>query len=646
MIQNNLTELFDKIRNVRIAVYGDFCLDAYWIMDPIGSEVSVETGLQAESVAFQKYSPGGAGNVVANVAALKPKEIKVIGVLGNDIHGHELTRQLQQLGADTSALTIQKENFETYTYTKKILDDKEQPRIDFGLHNKRTKDTDNDILKNIRFALENYDVLIINQQVQGSLNNDSFIDGINLLFEEFNKNIVILDSRHYNKKFRNIYRKINEVEAGVLLGEELKPRNYIPFTDIKQFGTEIYNQHHKPVFISCGSRGILTFDEKGISEVPGLQILKKLDTVGAGDTTLSALALCLAVGVKPAEASKFANFAAAVTIQKLYTTGTATSNEILGISKEADYNFRPELAEDIRQASYIHNTEFEVSNHSILANLGHIKHAIFDHDGTISTLREGWEKIMEPVMIKAILGDKYKTADKTLYNNVRKRVLGFIDTSTGIQTIVQMEELVQLVDEFNIVPKNEILDKFSYKKIYNDALMQMVNKRIAKLKNGELSADDYIVKGALSFLSILKEKGIRLYMASGTDKEDVIHEAEVLGYAHLFNGGIYGSIGDIRKYSKRIVINKIITDNHLKGNELLVTGDGPVEIKECNRFEGIAIGLASDEVRRYGLNEEKRTRLIKAGADIIINDFTQANLLAEFLFKKEHEHRNIITSTN
>ncbi|MEN8117787.1 MAG: PfkB family carbohydrate kinase [Bacteroidota bacterium] len=634
MDNNIIKEILEKIQDVRIAIYGDFCLDAYWIMDPAGSEISVETGLQAESVAVQKYSPGGAGNVFANVAALKPKLLKAIGVIGNDIHGRELTRQIQQLGGDTSGFIIQEENFETYTYTKRILEGNEQPRIDFGLLNKRTVETDNKIVKNIRQALENYDVLIFNQQVEGSLTNSSFIEGVNQLFEEFDDKIVILDSRHYNNKFKNICRKINEVEAGVLLGKELKPRDFIPFSDIKKYGTEIYNQYHKPVFVSCGSRGILTFDNEGVSEVPGLQILKRIDTVGAGDTTISALALCLAAGIKPADAAVFANFASGVTIQKLYTTGTASGDEILEISKDADYNYRPELAEDIRQAEFIPETEFEICNKAMLSNLGNIKHAIFDHDGTISTLRQGWEKIMEPVMIKAILGEKFNTADKALYDNVRKRVLNFIDVSTGIQTIVQMEGLVQLVDEFDIVPKDKILDKFAYKEIYNDALMVMVNKRIEKLKKGELSIEDYAVKGAVDFLKALKAKGVKLYLASGTDKEDVINEAKVMRYVGLFEGEIHGAVGDINKYSKKMVIEKIISENKLKGNELMVTGDGPVEIKECHKVKGIAIGIASDEIRRYGLNEEKRTRLIKAGADIVINDFSQAAALTKILFNE------------
>ncbi len=627
----NLPEIIEKIKDVKIAVYGDFCLDAYWIMDPEGSEVSVETGLKAEAVASQKYSPGGAGNVVANVAALTPKELKVIGVIGDDIHGRELVRQLEQLNADTSGLTVQKENFDTYTYTKKILNDKEQPRVDFGLNNKRTLETDAEIVKNIRHALENYDVLIFNQQVPGSLNNESFIDNVNELFLEFDDKIVILDSRHYNEKFKNVYRKVNEIEAGVLLGHELSPRDFVPMEQVKKFGIDIYNQYNKPTFVSCGARGILTFDKEGIHEIPGIQITNKIDTVGAGDTTISAIALCLATGIEPADAARFANFAAAVTVQKLYTTGTASAEEILAIAENVDYNYRPELAEDIRQAKYVPDTEFEVCDPSIMLALGNIKHAIFDHDGTISTLREGWEKIMEPVMIKAILGDKYQTADKALYDKVRERVINFIDITTGIQTIVQMEGLVKLVEEFGIVPKDKILDKFAYKKIYNDALMVMVNKRVEKLNRGELSVEDYIIKGSVKYLKLLKEKGVKLYLASGTDKDDVVREAEILGYKDLFDGGIYGSVGDIKKYSKKIIIDKIINDNKLKGNELLVTGDGPVEIKECNKYGGIAVGIASDEVRRYGLNEEKRTRLIKAGADFIISDFTQADKLAQML---------------
>ena len=123
-------------------------------------------------------------------------------------------------------------------------------------------------------------------------------------------------------------------------------------------------------------------------------------------------------------------------------------------------------------------------------------------------------------------------------------------------------------------------------------------------------------------------------MASGTDKQDVINEAQLLGYAGLFDGGIYGSENDIKKYSKKMIINKIIKENNLCGNELVVFGDGPVEIKECIKSGGIGVGIASDEIRRFGLNEEKRSRLIRSGAQIIIPDFSETDRLLELLMNK------------
>jgi hypothetical protein len=82
--------------------------------------------------------------------------------------------------------------------------------------------------------------------------------------------------------------------------------------------------------------------------------------------------------------------------------------------------------------------------------------------GRLLVLREGWEKIMEPVMVKAILGARYTTADESLYHQVVGRVRDFIDKSTGIQTLVQMLGLVRMVRELGCVPEGEILDEFAW----------------------------------------------------------------------------------------------------------------------------------------------------------------------------------------
>jgi rfaE bifunctional protein kinase chain/domain len=624
-----IKDILVKIKNARIAVYGDFCLDAYLIMDPAGSETSVETGLKAEAVKKQYYSPGGASNITANLAALNPAEVFSIGVLGNDIYARELKRQLDSMGITTSHLISQDKDFDTYVFLKRIMNDEEGPRIDFGIHNRRSKETDDQLLNAIEYALCNYDVLIFNQQVPQSITNSRFIEEVNILFRKYDNKTVLLDSRHYNDRFQNVSRKINEVELALLSGIK-NDSDYPPsLNEVEEMARNIYED--KPIFITCGERGIFSIDSKGTHHVPGIQLLNKLDPVGAGDTTLSALACCLAVGLNPEKAAFFANFAAAVTVQKLFITGTANGSEILDISKDPDYIFNPDLAVDQSKANYLPGTKVEICNPDIEGRTKGIKHIVFDHDGTLSLIRQGWEGSMRNLMIQAISGNR--KLDKSSSEKIRNRVSEYIELSTGVQTILQMEKLVDLVKEFNLVPESDIRDKFGYKSLYLKQLMISVNDRLRDIKEGKIKREQYQVRGAEDFLRKLKKWDIQLYLASGTDEENVINEAGILGYADMFEDRIYGSVDDIKKYSKKMVMESIIKENRLKEFEFAVIGDGPVEIREGKKKAGIAIGVASDEKKGYGLNNNKRTKLIKAGADIIIPDFSEYQALLSYLFQ-------------
>jgi len=631
MNEERIREILAKICNTRIAVYGDFCLDVYWMMDPRGSEVSVETGLQAQAVNEQNYTPGGAANIVANLAALEPAEIRLIGVMGNDIFGRELISQLKALKANTDDIVIQKEQFDTYAFIKKYNADEEEPRIDFGVYNQRSIETDRQILDSIKNALENYDVLIFNQQIPGSLNNPSFIDGANQLFNQFPDKIILLDSRHYSKEFKNIYRKINSIELAGLNGIDLNPDDHVPVSSVEKFGQATFERSCKPVFVTCGDRGIVTIDENGVHMSNGIQFLSQLDPVGAGDTVLSALALCLAAGIENTEAAHFANLAAGITVQKMFTTGTASGEEIIELGRDTDFLYNSDLSDDPGRARYVQNSRIEICEEPLDGfKATPVKHALFDHDGTISSLRTGWDVIMEKVMAECILGNTH-VEGHPLYEKVLVRVKDYIDKSTGVQTIVQMEGLVSIVDEFNIVPKEEIKTATEYKEIFNDALMEMVKQRIGKIERGEPTEDDYKIPGAVDFLKELKQRGIKLYLASGTDHDDVVRESTLLGYAELFDGGIFGSQGDLKLYSKKMIIREIIEKNDLAGGNLIVFGDGPVEIRECRKMNGISVGIASDEINKSRLSLDKRSRLVRAGAHIIMADFCQSRELADLL---------------
>jgi len=320
-------------------------------------------------------------------------------------------------------------------------------------------------------------------------------------------------------------------------------------------------------------------------------------------------------------------------VQKVFQTGTASGSEILAIARDADFVFQPELADDISMARCLPDSEVEICCDPRFLPKGSIAHAVFDNDGTISVLRHGWDAVMERMMVHAILGPRLHSAPEALRNRVANRVREYISQSAGLQTIRQMETLVEMIGEFGIVAAEKILDKTVYRDIYYKTLMEQAAARMGKLRRGELAPDDFMIKGSLQFMKKLREMGITLYLASGANSEDVVEESGVMGYSELFNGGIYGASGELSMHPKKIVIETIMRDNNLAGSELVCFGDGPVEMRECRRSGGTSIGVATDEVVRYGLNPGKRSRLIKAGAHMIIPDFSQGDTLIKLLFK-------------
>lgn len=75
-----------------------------------------------------------------------------------------------------------------------------------------------------------------------------------------------------------------------------------------------------------------------------------------------------------------------------------------------------------------------------------IKVALFDFDGTISTLRHGWEEIMEPLMLEMLAGETQ--VDREILKEVRE----YIDQSTGIQTYYQMKWLSETIKKYGRNP--------------------------------------------------------------------------------------------------------------------------------------------------------------------------------------------------
>lgn len=151
---------------------------------------------------------------------------------------------------------------------------------------------------------------------------------------------------------------------------------------------------------------------------------------------------------------------------------------------------------------------------------------LFDFDGTLSTLRHGWEKVMRPLMLEMI--DPQNPNNPALQQEVDE----YIDQSTGIQTVYQMEWLAQKVAQHGKNP--QVQDKWWYKEEYNRRLMKQVEQRIAQLETGTVSPEAFLIEGSIPLLERLKSTGVSLYVASGTDHDDVVREAKALGVADYF----------------------------------------------------------------------------------------------------------------
>lgn len=263
----------------------------------------------------------------------------------------------------------------------------------------------------------------------------------------------------------------------------------------------------------------------------------------------------------------------------------------------------------------------EVANPEV--RLGAVRHAVFDFDGTLSVIRRGWEQVMISLMLEMICDGHPAPA------GLETEVADYVDRSTGILTIKQMMWLESAVRRYGLAAQP--LTARAYKQIYNERLLGPVRRCLTQLNGSQEARDALAVAGACSFVQALRDRGVVLYLASGTDHVYVVEEAQALGVASYFEGRVYGAMDDTEAYSKERIIARILADHGLEGEALLVVGDGPVEIRHARDHGAVALGVAVDEDRRQGLNPRKRERLLAAGADLIVTDFLHYGALAAVL---------------
>lgn len=580
---------------------GDLFLDHYFYYDPKLGTPSLETGITPIVAVKESFAPGAAGNVAKDLA-LFGADVRIVSVIGDDGNAFELVRALKVRNVDTNFL-VSNPDRSTPVYTKfvNIETNKEDlPRVDLIPTRSIDENTSDKIIKCISQNLEWADSIVILDQMEDpqlGVLTKSVKEFMDMARDKYDKPFFV-DSRNRPYEFKGYILKPNLKEfEKIVLHLNFDSLNLPLQISVQRYAKKVSQMLKSALVITASEDGAYVVDDDKVFRIFSMPV-EVVDVTGAGDAFMAAMVINKINGKSLLESASNGLKAGNLCVSQR-GTGEFGMNDLM---KVPDPKIEAVLSKEI------------FVNHS--KTVENFKFALFDFDGTLSLLREGWQTIMKDVMIEEITGGKKLPEDEL--SNIEKTVEDYIERTTGLQTILQMMDLEKMVRNYGFVQKEMIKTPIQYKSIYNQRLKRIVRERV---KNGQLH--QYLLKGAYEFLKDLKSRGIKMLTASGTDLEDVLEESEILGIKDFFDAGIYGAVGaDYKNHTKEMVIRRLIDENKIKGSELVIFGDGPVEISIGKDFDAFTVGVASDEKRGFGWNLKKFKRLKNVGADILIPDFT------------------------
>lgn len=332
-----LQSLLRAAGSLRVGVVGDACLDVYWEADMRLSRLARENPHFIMPVERERMSPGGGSNTAACIAALGVPAAPLLGTVGNDWRGRELTHLLPDFGVSTDYLLCSDE-LGTVAYCKPLrrgLSDLvyEDPHLYFENHRPLPAATEMALLERLDALLATVDALVVaDYQEFGTVTAPVR----ERLIAAGQRGLpIVVDSRTRITAYRRVILKPNEVEALWAVGSDIDP-HAATGEQLAEAGIVLARQADARVCLTLGGKGCLWVEDAAVVPVPAIPAPPPIDTVGAGDCFAAAFATALAAGASGAEAAALANLAAAVVVRKIGTTGTAAPDEILHRYRE-DY---------------------------------------------------------------------------------------------------------------------------------------------------------------------------------------------------------------------------------------------------------------------------------------------------------------------
>lgn len=327
MDRNELKTILNAIKDVRVAVVGDICLDVYWRADMRLSRLSRETPHYPLPVTEERFSLGGGGNVMANAAALGIRELIPVSLLSRDWRGRLAQDLLRRLGVTEKDVLFSDTRI-TPAYCKPLragISDVvyEDPRLDFENRAPLSPADEAQILSALEAAADRADVIAVSDQLSFGVITPKVREKLCALGKTVP---VVADSRDNITAFRQVILKPNEVEAAAAAG--------IADGSYGTAAAALSAKTGAPVIVTLGAEGALWYENGALHRTPGIRSNGPVDPVGAGDTFLAAFCAAYAATKNGAKAIEIAALAAGVTVRKIGQTGTASPEEILAINKE------------------------------------------------------------------------------------------------------------------------------------------------------------------------------------------------------------------------------------------------------------------------------------------------------------------------
>ena len=331
--EDRLQDLVDRFAKARIAVVGDFFLDKYLEVDPTLAELSLETGKCAHQVVGIRCSPGAAGTVVCNLAALGCQHLHAIGFSGDDGEGYDLRKQLASLGCRTDQLHLVADRH-TPTYLKPRDADLrslegEHSRYDTKNRTATAAALQQQVVQALDTLLPQLDAVIVLDQVEQpecGVVTARVRQAIAERAPHWPRVIFWADSRRRIREFSHVIIKPNQFEAVQI--ENPRPGDEVEIDALRRALQQLRDKTSAPVVVTRGARGMLVSDPE-LALVPGVQVNGPIDPTGAGDSATAATVLALSAGAELDQAALVGNLVASITVQQIGTTGVARPEQLL-----------------------------------------------------------------------------------------------------------------------------------------------------------------------------------------------------------------------------------------------------------------------------------------------------------------------------